>query len=341
MQEKENTPPTVEELIGNESFVSYCLDPMGTNSAFWEEWLKLNPDQQSKVQDAKRIIILLSERPSDKEVATDKARLLRELGLTVPPVKAKKVFAMPLFRWIAAAVVLFFFSTSVFYVYHQRTGIVADRPASAEMVRQEVPAGKMMNLRLRDGTIVNLGPGSRLTYPAVFNGTSRLVELQGDAKFVVSHIKKQPFIIKTTDLQIRVLGTTFNVQSFQTDRYARIALFEGAVQVERKDRTYQVQPGQVFIYDKFTEHISITPFNKREEQERINGLLVFENASYEELGQRLAHKYNLKFISDSTIKIAFSGKFADEPIAKVLEKLNFTTPYHFTIESNTLIVKQK
>lgn len=338
MQENENIPPSLEELISDPSFVNYCL---GTNEAdilFWQESMQQNPSHQPIIEEAKKLVIFFKDSPSDTEVTSARDRLFHSLGFDEQIAKERRIF--PLYRWAAAAAIVVFISVMSIYITRQ----MPEKPitvADQSQIRQIVPAGKIMHIRLMDGTVVDLTAGSTLTYPTIFTDSSRIVTLEGDARFAVTHIDDKPFVVRTAELDINVLGTTFNVQSFQTDRHVRVALFEGRVQVNKNDRSYHISPGQVLIYDKQNESFEMSVFNPDEEHERINGTLIFDHASYAEVGQRLAHKYGIEFVPDNSIDIAFSGKISNESIDEVLKKLNFTTNYHFYLKSNTLIAKQK
>ncbi|MFD1772055.1 FecR family protein [Sphingobacterium suaedae] len=338
MQENENTPPSLEELIADPSFVNYCLEANEADRLFWQESLQQNPSFQPRFEDARKLIILFKDSPSDTEITSARHRLFHSLGFDKEITKKRKIF--PLYRWAAAAAIVVFIGLMSVYVTRQ----MREKPIAVvgqSQIRQTVPAGKIMHIRLLDGTVVDLSAGSTLTYPTTFTDSSRIVTLEGDARFFVTHIDDKPFVVRTADLDIHVLGTTFNVQSFQTDRHVRVVLFEGSVQVNKNNRSYRISPGQALIYDKKNGSFAMSAFNPDEENERINGTLIFDHASYAEVGQRLAHKYGIEFIPDNRIDIAFSGKISNESIDEVLKKLNFTTNYHFYLESNTLIAKQK
>lgn len=335
MQENENTPPSLEELIADPSFVNYCLEASEADLLAWQEKLRQNPSHQPIMEEAKKLIIYFKDSPSDTEVAAARHRLFHTLGFEEQVAKERKIF--PLYRWVAAAIVILVGAASIYYTRQMRQEPIAI--AEQSQVKQLVPAGKVMHIRLADGTVVDLAAGSTLTYPTVFTDSSRIVALEGDARFAVTHMDDKPFVVRTADLDIHVMGTTFNVQSFQTDRHVRVALFEGRVEVNKMNRSYPISPGQVLIYDKQNDRFEMSAINPDEEQERLNGTLIFEQASYAEVGQRLAHKYGIKFIPDSVIDIAFSGKISNESIEEVLKKLNFTTDYHFYLKSDTLIAK--
>lgn len=340
MQENKNIPPTVEELICDESFVNYCLDKSHPDHLIWKKWLIAYPANQEIVDEAAMIVQLLRERPSDTDVAIVRQKLLEALEMKpiLEPVKHRLISSV--YRWLGAAAVLACVGMAFLYTY-KSSFIKSDDSMQQTIITQSVPSGQVMHLRLVDGTKVDLAAGSKFAYPALFNDSLRIVDLEGDARFAVNHVENKPFLIRTGDLQVRVLGTVFNVQSFNTDQYVRVALFEGSVQVEKGNQLFRVVPGEVLVYNKKQDTFSINHFDKQEEEDRINGLLVFDRASYGEVGARLANKYKVTFIPDETVDIAFSGKIADSSIEPILKKLSLTTSYHFSLNADTIIVKQK
>jgi len=99
-----------------------------------------------------------------------------------------------------------------------------------------VPFGRHYKIRLSDGTIVHLNAGSRLTFPAGFTGRTREVDLEGEGFFEVSKKEKNPFIVKTKFIDIRVLGTTFNISAYSDENVTTAVLVEGSINVFKKNK---------------------------------------------------------------------------------------------------------
>src|SRR5690554_3852096 len=95
-----------------------------------------------------------------------------------------------------------------------------------------IPHGKMSEIILPDGSRVFLNAGSRLVYPDFFAEKTREVFLLGEAFFDVKHNKKQPFVVQTTDIRIRVLGTEFNISAYPSDNTIETVLARGKVRLE-------------------------------------------------------------------------------------------------------------
>lgn len=109
--------------------------------------------------------------------------------------------------------------------------ITANKPQIATLI---VPRKGQYLTVLPDGTKVWLNAESSLKYPTVFTGVDRIVELQGEGYFKVAHDSKHPFIVKTGNQNLKVLGTEFNLSSYINDHSTVTTLIEGSVQVESK-----------------------------------------------------------------------------------------------------------
>lgn len=115
------------------------------------------------------------------------------------------------------------------------------------------PLGAQSRFELPDGTTGNLNNGSVLRYPTTFTGETREVDLYGEAFFDVEHNKKRPFIINTSGLDIKVLGTRLNVYSYPDEDYQEITLESGSVELiqkgeEKETMVAKMKPGQHAIY---------------------------------------------------------------------------------------------
>src|SRR5690606_15066526 len=120
-----------------------------------------------------------------------------------------------------------------------------------------VPYGKRMKLILSDSSIVHINSGTRLKYPVKFlKNKDRKVFLEGEAFFEVSKSKTASFIVNTDNIDIRVLGTRFNVSSYANDNSVYTVLVEGSVELNTTDsakndeKKYVLIPGQIASWDK-------------------------------------------------------------------------------------------
>jgi ferric-dicitrate binding protein FerR (iron transport regulator) len=126
----------------------------------------------------------------------------------------------------AAAIASLIVLVHLFHVYTYSSDSLAVTETSLF-----VPAGQRVNLTLQDGTGVWLNAQTRLTYPTVFTGNERRVTIEGEAYFEVAGDRNKPFIVSSKGIDMKVLGTAFNVYSYPEEEYSLISLIEGSLQI--------------------------------------------------------------------------------------------------------------
>ncbi|GAA0886280.1 FecR domain-containing protein [Sphingobacterium paramultivorum] len=327
--------PTLEKLICNESFINYCLQARLEDMEYWKQWVEANPQHRKVVEDAKGLVKLMQIGPSQAQITEERVRLQAFINKNGAPVHRLRNY-----RWIgytAASLLL----VSMGFLFLKRQLPIAENATQTELVSQQVPTGKYMNVLLSDSTKVKLGPTSTLRYPTHFNGDKRIVSLNGEGYFEVSHNIHKPFIIQTPDLEIKVLGTSFNVHAFENDELSKIALFTGKVEVSKGTKRLLLSPGQAIVYHKDKATFAVESFDLAKEKENMTGVLHFEKATFSEIAKQLNRKYGIIVQDRSDIELMYSGTIGHESLEMVLEKLSQTTDYRFSIESNTLIVRKK
>ncbi len=184
-----------------------------------------------------------------------------------------------------------------------------------EMNQLVIPYGKSSEITLSDGTHVFLNAGSRLIYPDFFADKSREVFLAGEAFFDVKQDEKQPFVVQTTDIRVRVLGTQFNISAYPSENIIETVLTSGKIRLEQNNsgifsETTELSPGQLAAFNK-TEHTT-----RLEEVDYEyytlwkEGLLKFESTDLSRIVKRLERYYNIRFKYDNPFLggVKISGK---------------------------------
>jgi transmembrane sensor len=170
----------------------------------------------------------------------------------------------------------------------------------------EVPRGLQFNVKLSDGTQVWLSAGSRLIYPAAFNGATREVYMQGEVFFEVAPDARQPFIVHTGNTALKVLGTAFNVNTFGTG--VTTTLSSGRLLVTAGEAQTMLLPEEQVFYDYHDGSLYKKNVDTRIFTAWKEGDLFFEDAPLRSITDNLGRNYDYAFI------------FED----KELEKLSFT-----------------
>lgn len=197
-----------------------------------------------------------------------------------------------------------------------------------------VPLGSRSKVILADGSEVSLNSGSELRYSAGFSASDRVVSLTGEAFFNVKTDKEHPFTVKTSDFDIRVTGTKFNVCSYADNKYSTTTLAEGKIDLRLKGGSdlLKVVPGEKFQLDRDSHKNTFTEADVESEIAWKDDQFIFKNIPFTELAKRLERWYDVKLnYSDQKLQTyAFTGKFKNqETIWQVLDALKLISPIDY------------
>ena len=176
-----------------------------------------------------------------------------------------------------------------------------ERIASIGWVEVSVPFGKKETVTLSDGTVLHLNSGSRLTYPSVFSGDSRIVFMDGEAYLDVAKDPEHPFIIKSQSIDIKVLGTSFNFKNFAQERTAELLLMEGSVEasvsIPNDTRTVRLRPGDKMQYNRENGNLDIARFNPKGYKAFYeDNSLHFFDMEMADIAQELSRRFNCEIV---------------------------------------------
>tara|TARA_R110002050_G_scaffold161882_6_gene291719 strand:+ start:24747 stop:25892 length:1146 start_codon:yes stop_codon:yes gene_type:complete len=211
-----------------------------------------------------------------------------------------------------------------------------------------VPYGKTFEVALSDGTYVHLNSGSSLRYPIQFiEGMKRQVFVQGEAFFDVAKDSLHPFLVSAAELNVRVLGTTFNVSAYKEDEVTEVVLVEGSVSLFSNSngddpiKNTMMEPGYKASFEKIQEGIKLTPVTTDVYTSWRQGELAFRNMTLENILKKLERHYNINIINmnGSVSKKRFNANFGNEPIlSNVLEDLKRNYGIDYKIERNIITI---
>lgn len=248
--------------------------------------------------------------------------------------KNKPIRWMQTFQRIAAILILPLLLSFLTY-FHFQNKIPATPISYAEI---QCPMGVRTKFQLPDGSTGYLNSGSRLKYPVQFIG-ERKVELVGEAFFDVVHNAEIPFHVNTRNLDIKVLGTTFNVIANEDETTEEIVLQTGIVNVSSKEgiQLAVLSPNEQLTLDIEKRTFSKNTVEASQYTTWKDGKLEFRNENMQEVAKRLSRWYNADVVVDDRQldDQTFHATFIDEPLDEVLKLLSLTTPISFKEEKRT------
>lgn len=233
------------------------------------------------------------------------------------------------------------------------------------------PLGSRTHVILPDSSEAWLNAGSKLSYQGNFSHKSRQVYLDGEAFFEVVPDARRMFEVITSDVTVRVFGTSFNVKSYAEEGTIETTLLEGKISLirnaekpGRKQKELYLEPQQKATFIKKEGRIALSDVleEKDEPAEQIlksgnilifnqvdveevsswkTGQLVINSESLIDLSTELARKYDVKFVfeDEGLKKFKFTGILEDESIEQVLYAMQLTAPIHYRIEGKEVYIK--
>ncbi len=318
------------------TLISEYFDGNLTESEFQvlKSHLKSNPSDLKIYEDYRLLLAESGEKIALKQIDVENALIKTKLRLFF-----KKTTLLQYLRQVAAILLLAgIFSTAYIYYYNSSRNI---NPNEHPGTMQEVSTifGTRSKFQLPDGTTVNLNSGSKLIFPIEFSGNSRNVELVGEAFFDVTADAKMPFVVKTSDINVKVLGTAFNLQAYAGSKEVTTTLVHGKVILERENSGVTKQVAELKPLERAVFHLNEKEIDISAEEDLDKfiawkeGKLVFFNDPIDKVAEKLGYWYNVTVkIGNSHLKrYRFTATFTDEPIEQVLDLLSKSSPIRYQI----------
>ena len=352
---------TIEDLLSEESFINYCIGASQKDVAFWENYVTVNPGRGLLVAHAKEKYIQLFNALAQVDLEEQATRLQNSLeqGEAAPVIhmdqfeKRKRGRLLPLLLKVTAAamVVAGLFSAINYFVTNRDSGIKT----------YAAVYGEKKNIQLPDGSIVTLNAGSNIKINEKYGTTTRDVYLEGEAFFEVKHDTSLPFIVHTPAMDVKALGTAFNVKAYLDEKITETSLIRGLVEVTLKENNnfkMLLYPNQkiewqhgnaaiansnsatakkataVNVSDSLKKKLVVTNAGDIKEIAWKANKLIFDDEEFDDIAVLLERWYGAKInFKDSSIRnYRFTGIFEKEDLNTVLDYLKESRSFNYTIE---------
>ena len=334
----------VVALLSNKDFKDWVLNPSGDRDFYWQNWIKSNPDKLQELNKARELVLQLKFNENNL-TPQEVDQLLSEIISDKSSARAGKVVSLQRHtytRWIKIAASLLLILASSIYVYRYAATAFKTEVAFKKVQTRK---GQRLRIDLPDGSVAFLNAGSTLTFPESFSDTLRSVALTGEAFFEVVKNPEKPFVVKTTDIQTRVLGTSFNVRSFEADGATAVSLVTGKVRVtpehpSREKQEHVLAPGERLVYRQTDHTFEKVTFEIADITGWKDGVLVFNDTDFAATIERLEQWYGVEITvrHPPSKDWHVNGHFENEPLPEVLASIQFVYDIKYTIKDSNVIL---
>ncbi|MEO7924188.1 MAG: FecR family protein [Chitinophagaceae bacterium] len=268
--------------------------------------------------------------------------------------------------WAAAAAVVAIIITTAFLGVGKVFSKSSEKPSAKQENEISTRKGSKSEIKLPDGSVVWLNGGSKLTYTKEYGQQTREVTLTGEGYFDVVKMSDKPFIIHTTNINIKVLGTAFNVKAYPEDQQTETSLIRGSIEVTIKNRpkdkiilspnekllVYNVQAKNNSEYSPQKEIAEKAPMvairqltyqdndSIAVETSWTSNKLSFKNELFADVAKKMERWYNVNFEFENKSKenLLMYGTFTSETLQEALEALVFSFGFRYRMENSKVII---
>jgi ferric-dicitrate binding protein FerR (iron transport regulator) len=271
--------------------------------------------------------------------------------------------------WLAAAGLSLLVGTSVAGYF---IGLSQTAPAAGHHITYQeitVPKGEKSELTLSDGTRIWINADSHVRFPGQFSNESRDIWLNGEAYFEVTSDTKRPFLVHTSELDVRVYGTKFNLKAYPDEDVIETTLVEGIVSLQtrnainhKKEEVF-LKPNHKAIYLKKKAPAEIIEELEREIREPLKpkkilvsrtvrvepdiswreGKLIFMEENFENIATKLERRYDvtINIENDQIKRVKYTGVLKNVSIEQALKAIQLTTDFDFRILEDSILISDK
>ena len=245
-------------------------------------------------------------------------------------------------KWLSYAAILGIVIAMTFFAYQQGANHVKDSFADIVV---EAPNGSRTKALLPDGTVIWLNSGSQLSYSQGYGLGDRKVTIKGEGYFEVKHNETRPFSVNSQVMRVNVLGTKFNFRDYPNDDEAEVMLEQGCVKLDnllQVNKSQMMVPGQKIVLNKKTGNMTTETCDVNTISQWANGLIIFNDATLDEIAKRIERSYNVKvqIASQSIGKYRFNGDFVrqEQSLREVLDALAATGKLHYRLQGRMVTI---
>jgi ferric-dicitrate binding protein FerR (iron transport regulator) len=322
--------------MNEEQLLSFVKGEIKSESELIEilDWIEASDENRKQYNQLKNLWVVTGlDHPEEVAIPEFSFRNNRQLGFQ------NRTFTS-LVKYAAIFILAFTLGSLSFYFISRNQ----DNGLSALYTTIDVPNGQRSQVTLYDGTKVWLNSGTKLRYPVVFSPKTRNVYLEGEAYFDVSKDSHHPFVVNAGRLQVKVLGTRFDVYAYPNESKLSATLEEGSVNAVNTatGNSVTLKPGEQVILNSDANALNHLAVNTELYTSWKENLLKFEDAPFEDVIKKMERWYDVRITVDPGInaKERYTMTIKTESLREMLQLISKTTKMDYEIKGNRVLIQK-
>lgn len=348
------TKHKAEDFACDESFVRYYLRENEQDVFFWEKWIDEHPEKFKEIASARQMLGILSlgipQNEFDEEFEKMKDYVHENISLENQSLKItttshtfrSKKKKRGLLAIAATLILIVASSVLVFYLIHKEENQGREELTETRVVKENSKGQKSL-IHLPDGSVIRLNSSSEVSFNENFPGDIRLIDLKGEAFFDVAPDPQKPFIVRTENLSIKALGTSFNVNAYGESEALKVSLLTGKVEIniENDESSKSIlEPGEGISFNRKSKVLTKGRFDPDAVLAWRRGIIYFKDKSWDEIVITLERWFDVEFDikNQPRDQKLYSGQFENQSLELVLESLSFSKDFAYTINGKKILI---
>lgn len=333
-----------EDFAADESFIRYFQQSYEHDVAFWQNWIRCNPDKLAEIISAEAILARLLGHLPQHEFEAEQAKMLAFLAQqpAVETPDQQTISPAPSHRlrtFVAAAVMAGILVIAGIWLFTARTH---SKPQQLNWTSFSSAPTQRTTIELPDGSVIQLNAGTNIQYALTAEKDSLIVKLDGEAFFTIARNEKRVFLVQGGDMIVKVLGTTFNMSYYPESGKSRVALVEGKLKVAvTNPEGVILVPNESVTYNVARATLEKSSFDKSVELGWRDNKLYFNHADFPEIALQLKRLYNITCINRSKVmNMQYTGHFDNVGYKQVIASICFANDLQYRIVNDTVFIQQ-
>ncbi len=298
------------------------------NKAKLIEWANSSDENREEYYRIKNLLALTGSTAGTIKVSDQQLTdLMQKISKSKKTKMRQLVYQVS--KYAAVIMITFFIARIVFTDTYRKDG-------DQKWLEISTQSGQTAEMLLPDGTKVWLNALTNIQYPSNFSASNREVKITGEAFFKVKHDENSPFVVRTNNYSVKVLGTSFNVTAYQNDAYSKTTLVEGKiVLLNAEDKEIKtLVPGQLFSFNNNDQRYQVSQVSTNYYTSWKDGYFAFDQEKLESIAAKLERIYAVKItIPEAKVKgYSFTGTIMkNKPLEQILRIIELTAPIKVTV----------